>query len=202
MARPVNDPSEAQAIRRALYVLFARLFAAPPDAAFYERLRTGAFASLAAAQGLDLTSDLCDEDDAESSVAELQAEYDRLFAEVSLRASDYPGATGDPVAALAAFLREHALRLEDGAGLPTDHLSVALGTMGALADPAAASNGGAPERAAASRTRERAFLLRHLVPWSQTALAEVAAKADRRFYRSLAAMVSAFLESERRLLAG
>lgn len=198
----MNDPAEAQAIRKALYVLFARLFAAPPDAAFYRRLTSGGLASLARAQGLALVDDLCDPEDADASSAELQAEYERLFAEVSLRASDYPGSTGDPVAATAGFLREHALRVDDAAGLPADHFSVALGIMGALAEQAeAAARRGEAEAFAIARTRERAFLLRHVVPWSQSVLAEVASRADRAFYRSLAAMTSAFLESERRRLA-
>ncbi len=197
----MRDEEDAQAVRRALYVLFARLFAAPPDAPLFARLARNGLRDLAAAQGLDLTSDLVDEEDAEGCAAELAAEYDRLFHATSLRASDYAAGAEDPVAATSAYLREHALVLDQSVPLPTDHLSVALGVMGALAAQAeAAARRKEPEALDLARTRGRAFLLRHLLPWSQSALTEVAARADRRFYRVLAAMASAFLESERRLV--
>jgi TorA maturation chaperone TorD len=179
-------------VRRALYVLFARLLAEPPDAALYARLRTGGLRTLAEAQGLELTSDLLDEEDAEAAASELNAEYVRLLERVSLRASDYTPATGDATVAVLAYLREHGLRVDERARLPADHLSVALGVMGELAAQAeSGGDGDAGERA-------RAFFLRHIQPWAQRALAEVASRADRRFYRGLAAMVSAFLESEHR----
>ncbi|MFQ5844523.1 MAG: molecular chaperone, partial [Planctomycetota bacterium] len=155
----MKDPAESNSVRSAFYAVFAHLFAAPPDAGFYDRLRAGGFGRLAAAQGLDLTSDLVDEADAESCAAELHAEYDRLFGAVALTASSYRAGTGDPAVAVAAFLREHRLQLEVGGDLPADHLSVALGVMGALAAEAEA----APRRrdGAAARTaarRSRAFL--------------------------------------------
>ena len=84
------------------------------------------------------------------------------------------------------------MELDASAELPTDHLSVALGIMGALT---AESNESQGER----EYRARAFLHRHLLPWAQQALAELAHRAHRRFYRGLAAMVAAFIESERRL---
>lgn len=180
-------------LRNALYVLFARLLAEPPDAALYERLRKGGLRDLAAAQGVELTSDLLDEEDAEASSSELNAEYRRLLERVSLRASDYTAATEDATVAVLGYLREHGLRVVEDAGLPADHLSVVLGVMGVLADQAEA--GGDAE----ARERARAFFLRHIHPWAQRALAEVASRADRRFYRGLAAMVSAFLEAERRV---
>jgi len=197
----MREEADAEAVRRALYVLFARLFAMPPDAAFYARLANNGLKELAAAQGIDLTSDLVDEADAEGCAAELSAEHARLFPETSLRASDYAAGAQDPVAATAAYLREHALVVDEAAGLPPDHFSVALGVMGALAAQAEeAARGRQAEALAVARARGRAFLFRHLLPWSQTALAEVSARADRRWYRGLAAMASAFLESERRLL--
>ena len=39
-------------------------------------------------------------------------------------------------------------------------------------------------------------------PWAQRVLTELAARSALRFYRGLAAMVSAFLETERRALSG
>jgi len=177
-------------VRRALYVLFARLLAGPPDAALYDRLRSNGLGRLAAVQGVDLTSDLMDETDAEAAALELRAEYDDLARTVSLRASDYESGSEDPVAALSAFLREHRLRMD--ADLPCDHLAVAFGIMGELA-------GQADDRGdAESLLRARTFFLRHIQPWAQRALADLAGAAQRRFWRGLAAMVSAFLESERR----
>jgi len=180
-------------LRRALYVLFARLLAGPPDAQLYDRLRRGGLADLAAAQGVDLTSDLLDAEDPEASACELQAEYARLLDRVSLRASDYGSGSEDPVLALTAYLREHRLAVDQGVDLPCDHLSIALGIMGELSE--AEETG----RDADAGLRARSFFLRHLQPWSQAALSEVASASDRRFYRGVAAMLSAFLESERRL---
>jgi TorA maturation chaperone TorD len=182
-----------ESVRRALYVLFARLLAGPPDAELFERLRTGGLQHLAAVQGVDLTSDLSDEEDATASAVELRAEYERLARDVSLRASDYraAGAT-DPAVSVRAFLAEHGLAMNDTHDLPCDHISVALAIMGELAGQVEA------EPTEERRTRARSFFLRHIAPWCQQALTEVAARAQRRYYRGLAAMVSAFLETERR----
>ena len=180
------------AVRRSLYVLFARLLAGAPDPSLYERLHNGGLKRLAAAQGVDLTSDLLDETDAVTAASELGVEWEHLSETVSLRASDYGGKAGDPVTALSAFLREHRLELDKATGLPPDHLAVTLAVMGELAgDADAALDEEAPVRA-------RSFFLRHLEPWSQRALTELASHAQRRFYRGVAAMLSAFLETERR----
>jgi TorA maturation chaperone TorD len=179
----------AESVRRALYVLFGRLLAEPPDAALYRRLRAGGLHALAAAQGIDLTSDLLDETDAEACASELGAEYARLRDLVSLRASDYVEGGEDPVVALGRFLARHNLRASPE--LPCDHLAIALGIMGELAAAADTGDG-------AARRRAVDFFERHVAPWALRALAELAAKAERRFYRGVAAMASAFLESERR----
>lgn len=198
----MTDRLEEQSIRRALYVLFARLLAGPPDAPLYRRLHEGGLAGLAAAQGVDLTSDLLDEEDADSSAAELAAEYDRMTHHLSLRASDYESRSEDPVKAMAGYLKEHALRLDSSLGLPFDHLSVALAVMGELAQQSAvAERAGAGPEAQVARDRARAFLHRHVLSWAQNALAEISSRSDRNFYRGLAAMIAAFLESERRLYA-
>ncbi len=180
----------ADSVRRALYVLFGRLLAGPPDADLYRRLRAGGLKALAEVQGIDLSSDLLDENDAEASASELTAEYARLQDLVSLRASDYAGDGEDAVIALSRFLADHQLRATRD--LPCDHLSVTLGIMGELAE-AAEARGDAP-----SRKTARDFFRRHIAPWALAALAEVSAKAERRYYRGVAAMASAFLESERR----
>ena len=100
----------AESVRRALYVLFGRLLAGPPDADLYRRLRGGGLKTLADVQGIDLSSDLLDEEDAEASASELTAEYARLEDLVSLRASDYRTDGEDPVIALSRFLAERKLR--------------------------------------------------------------------------------------------
>jgi TorA maturation chaperone TorD len=184
---------QAETVRRSLYVLFARLLAGPPDAALYRRLREGGLLDLARLQGIDLDSDLVDASDAESSTTELEAEYAHFQERVSLRASDYTPATGDPVVAIGAFLQEHRLSVdESGPELPVDHLSLALGIMGELAGQEESGAG------VDAGVRARAFFLRHIRPWAQQALAEVAESAQRQFYRGLAAMISAFLGSELR----
>lgn len=176
-------------VRRALYVLFGRLLAGPPDADLYRRLREGGLQTLADAQGIDLTSDLLDEDDADASASELSAEYSRLRDLVSLRESEHTEGGEDPVIALARFLAEKRLRTTED--LPCDHLSVVLGIMGELAG-AADTGGDAAQRQA------REFFRRHLGPWALAALADLSEKAERRYYRGIAAMASAFLETERR----
>ena len=181
---------QAESIRRALYVLFSRLFSGPPDEALYERLRDGGLRGFAKLQGVDLTSDLVDDEDAAGSAVELAAEWARLEPLVSLRASDYRAGTEDPVVAISGYLTEHRLTTNGAADLPLDHLAYALGIMGELAGQAEAGDGDAD-------TRARAFFLRHIEPWAPQVLAEVSQNADRHFYRGLAAMLSAFLGSER-----
>jgi len=186
----------ATSVRRSLYVLFARLLAAAPDATLYARLHAGGLRHLAEAQGVDLSSDLEDADDAERSAAQLSREYARLSNSLPLRAGAYAAGAEDSRVAMEAYLREHALRLEGEVDLPPDHLAVVLGVMGELAGRAdREEDSDAPVRA-------RAFFRRFVEPWAQRVLADLAAQADLRFYRGLAAMVSAFLESERRALAG
>jgi len=180
----------ADSVRRALYVLFGRLLAGPPDASLYRRLREGGLHTLAEAQRIDLTSDLLDEADAEACASELGAEFGRFADVVSLRASDYAAEGEDPVAAISGFLKKQHLRASTD--LPCDHLAVALGIMGELAGEAEAGGD------AATRRRAADFFRRHLAPWAQQALADLAAKAERRYYRGVALMISAFLESERR----
>ena len=182
--------AQAESLRRSLYVLFARLFSGPPDEALYTRLRDGGLRDFARVQGIDLTSDLVDEEDAAGSVVELGAEYARLAQFVSLRASDYNGATEDPVVAISGYLAEHGLETDGDPDLPLDHLAYALGIMGEFAGQAEA---GDPD----ADTRARAFFLRHINPWAPQALAEVSEKADRHFYRGLSAMLAAVLGSER-----
>jgi len=183
---------ESTSVRRALYVLFGRLFAGGLSAELYERVRAGGLDDLARIQGVDLFSDLLDASDAASAVVELGAEQARLEDLVSLRASDYTDATGDPVVALDAFLREHELAVGERLGLPHDHLAIVLGVMGELAQREEEGEDEDAGRHAA------AFFRRHVLPWAPRALAEVSSAADRRFYRGLATMLSAFLESERR----
>ncbi|MCK6459265.1 MAG: molecular chaperone TorD family protein [Planctomycetes bacterium] len=177
-------------VRRALYVLFGRLLAGPPDADLYRRLRGGGLHSLADAQGVDLSSDLLDDADAEACASELSAEYARLKDLVSLRESDYATADDDPVIAISRFLADNRLRAPPD--LPCDHLAVELGIMGELAGSADAKGD------AASVARARGFFARHIGRWALAALADLAEKAERRYYKGVAAMAGAFLESERR----
>ncbi|MHC4955984.1 MAG: TorD/DmsD family molecular chaperone [Planctomycetota bacterium] len=181
-------------VRRALYVLFGRLFAGSLTAELYARLRAGGLDDLATAQGVDLVSDLLDPDDAESAAAELAAEHSRLDEKISFRASDYTDAVGDAVVAIDAFLREQELSLLEDVDVPHDHLSVVLGVMGELAQREEDSDGDAALHA-------QAFFRRHIDSWAPRVLVEVSAAADRRFYRGLSAMLSAFLASERQRYA-
>ncbi|MEM8884047.1 MAG: molecular chaperone TorD family protein [Planctomycetota bacterium] len=183
-------------VRRALYVLFGRLFAGGLTAALYQRVREGGLEDLARAQSVDLFSDLLDPSDPESSSVELGAEYARLSEQVSLRASDYSNTTEDPVVALEAYLREHELSVSGEVELPTDHLALVLGVMGELAER---EEQGRDDDATAHAA---AFFLRHLHPWAPRALTEVSAAADRRFYRGLSIMLSAFLAAERQRYQG
>jgi len=179
-------------LRRALYVLFGRLLAGELSPELYGRLRAGGLDDLARTQGVDLVSDLLDAEDPDSAAVELAAEHARLTERVSLLASEYSEATDDAVVALDAFLREHELLLLNEVPLPHDHLSVVLGVMGELAQR--------EEDAAADEDatcHARAFFLRHVNAWAPRALTEISAHADRRFYRGVATMLSAFLASER-----
>ena len=182
-------------VRRALYVLFGRLLSGALTPELYTRVRAGGLDELAKAQGVDLVSDLLDAEDAQSAVTELAAEHARLTQRVSFRASDYTDAAGDAVVALDAFLTEHELSLLEDVDVPHDHLSVVLGVMGELAQREEENEDGD------SALHARAFFLRHLDSWAPRVLVEISAGSDRRFYRGLMTMLSAFLASERQRYA-
>lgn len=184
-------PMASTTVRRALYVLFGRLLAGALTPDIYTRIRAGGLDDLARAQGVDLFSDLLDASEAESACVELAAEHARLEGHVSLRASDYTDATDDAVVALDAFLREHELTLHEDVDLPHDHLSVVLGVMGELAQREESDDDGD------TALHAQAFFRRHIDSWIPRALVEISAQADRRFYRGVSTMLSAFLASER-----
>jgi len=182
----------AESVRRPLYVLYARLLAAAPDSSLFERLHTEGLRGLAELQGLDLFSDLPGPEDSEGAAAQLEIELEQLREAVSLEASDYGGGTKNPPAALDGFMREHGLKVDAGVELERDDLAVVLGLMGELVGQAEAK----PSRD--RKERARAFFQRHLEPWAQRALTEIATHSRLRFYRGLASMISSFLAAERR----
>jgi hypothetical protein len=145
------------AIRRALYVLFARLLSGAPDPALYRRLLDGGLQRLAEAQGLDLTSDLLDDDDPDAAAAELGVEWSRLDRDVSLCASDYPAGANDPVAALGAFLREHRLHL----GADASRASICSGNTGCPHSTCNPSASLPQRRATSSHLSENAPFMQH-----------------------------------------
>ena len=182
-----------ESVRRPLYVLYARLLATPPDAALYERLHTEGLRDLAELQGLDLFGDLPGPEDSEGAAAQLEIELVQLRVRVSFEASDYGGGAEDPVASIEGFMREHGLEMDAPVELERDDLAVVLGLMGELV-------GQAESKPSSDRNeRASAFFQRHLEPWAQRALTEIATAARLRFYRGLASLISTFLANERRI---
>ncbi len=181
-----------ESVRRPLYVLYARLLATPPDAELYRRLHAEGLRNLAELQGLDLFGDLPGPEDAEGAAAQLEIELERLRENVYFEASDYGGGAEDPAASIDGFMREHGLELNTPVELERDDLAVVLGLMGELVGQAEA------KPTTDRQERARAFFQRHIEPWAQRALAEIATAARLRFYRGLASLISSFLANERR----
>lgn len=187
--------AEEDVARAEHYAVLSRLFAAPPDAAFLDRLVT-----LAAARGGDETAlgqawRELGAAAASTDAAAVEDEYTRLFLtigrpEVMLFGSFYLSGflMEEPLVELRNDLAELGLGRRQGVAESEDHISALCDVMRHLALTA-------PD--AAGLERQRVFFGRHLAPWFEAFCRALEQAPDAAFYPHTAPLLRAFFEVER-----
>jgi|GEM_PF-233273 len=194
VAAPPGPDDQARAD---LYALLARLLLAPPDAALLAALADSA---PIVAQGGDPALERCWEHlTLASSVMDagaVAAEFDSLFISIGTPPVDPYGSrylagfiNDTPLAELRADLARLGLRRAHGVGEFEDHLGALCETMRVLV-------AGAPGIAPVSIARQTVFFDRHVAPWCQAALDDIAGAEGANYYRLVARLGVAFLTLE------
>ena len=185
---------EVERARATEYLLLARLLRAAPSAAFLAEIAqlSGNHSPLGMAH-IELA-----EAASRADASEVAAEYFSLFIGVG-RGELLPYASYY----LTGFLHERPLARvrEDLAGLgvertagnfdPEDHLGLLLEVLGAMAN--GTFDGDLPT--------QRAFFDRHVAPWAERFLADLATSPSSEFYKSVAALGACFIGIERAAFA-
>ena len=209
-AWPVNaPPAPASAAldgddqaRADLYALLARLLLAPPDAALLEALASSA---PIVAQGGDPALERSWEHlTLASSVMDAGAvalEFDTLFVSIGTPPVDPYGSrylagfmNDTPLAELRADLARLGLRRVRGVGEFEDHL-------GALCEIMRLLVAGGPGIARVPVEAQQAFFSRHIAPWFERALDDIAGADGANYYRLVARLGVAFLALEAQAFA-
>jgi TorA maturation chaperone TorD len=184
-------PSPDDQARADLYALLARLLLAPPDAALLDAIansvpivaRGGDPALERCWEHLTLASSVMDA----SAVA---AEFNSLFISIGTPPVDPYGSrylagymNDTPLAELRADLARLGLRRGRGVGEFEDHLGALCETMRLLI-------------ARVSIAQQKTFFERHILPWCDRALDDIANAEDSNYYRLVARLGAAFLALE------
>jgi TorA maturation chaperone TorD len=204
---PCHSPSASHAVRAApgpddqaradLYAVLARLLLAPPDASLLTAL---ANSTPIVAQGGDPALARCWEDlTLASSVmdaATVAAEFNSLFVSIGTPPVDPYGSrylagfiNDAPLADLRADLARLGLRRARGVAEFEDHLGALCETMRVLI-------AGAPGVNSASIAQQKLFFDRHILPWCDRALDDIAGAQGANYYRLVARLGAAFLALE------
>lgn len=190
-------PSPDDQARADLYALLARLLLAPPDAALLNAL---ANSTPIVAQGGDPALERCWEHlTLASSVMDagaVAAEFNSLFVSIGTPPVDPYGSrylagfiNDAPLAALRADLARLGLRRAPRVAEFEDHLGALCETMRVLI-------AGAPGIASASIAQQKIFFDRHILPWCDRALDDIAGAEGTNYYRLVARLGAAFLALE------
>lgn len=190
-------PSPDDQARADLYALLARLLLAPPDAPLLEAI---ANSTPIVAQGGDPALERCWEYlTLASSVMDasaVAAEFNSLFISIGTPPVDPYGSryvagfiNDTPLAELRADLARLGLRRGPGVAEFEDHLGALCETMRVLI-------AGAPGIARASITQQKWFFDRHILPWCDRALDDIAGAEGTNYYRLVARLGAAFLALE------
>lgn len=185
-----------------MYALLARLLLAPPDAALLEAL---ANSTPIVAQGGDPALERCWEHlTLASSVMDASAvavEFNSLFVSIGTPPVDPYGSrylagflNDTPLAELRADLARLGLRRARGVGEFEDHLGALCETMRVLI-------AGAPGIPRAPVEQQKVFFERHIAPWCERALDDIAGAEGSNYYRLVARLGAAFLALEAQAFA-
>jgi TorA maturation chaperone TorD len=186
-------PAE-EAARGDFYALLARLFLAPPDAAFLRNL-----ASAPLIEGRGALGDAWRALVEASSAMDMDAaaeEYEALFdgvgrARVSLYAGHYSGAAAidHPRVRIQADLTALGLARHDSVTEPEDHFAGLFEAMRVLV-------AGGAGRSPATLAEQRRFFEAHVEPGGARFCAAVCSAAESNYYRTVGAFAAAFLALE------
>ena len=190
-------PSPDDQARADLSALLARLLLAPPDMALLDAL---ASSNPIVAQGGDPALERCWEHlTLASSVMDasaVAAEFDTLFISIGTPPVDPYGSryiagfmNDTPLAELRADLAQLGLRRARGVGEFEDHLGALCETMRVLIL-------GMPGGAQAPIEQQQRFFERHIAPWCERALDDIANAEGANYYRLVARLGAAFLAIE------
>ena len=191
---PLSPDDQARAD---LYALLARLLLAPPDAALLDAI---ANSPPIIAQGGDPSLERCWEHlSLASSVMDASAvaeEFNSLFISIGTPPVDPYGSrylagfiNDTPLAELRADMARLGLRRARGVIEFEDHLGALCETMRVLI-------GGAPGIKRASIAQQKVFFDRHILPWCERALDDIASADGTNYYRLVARLGAAFLALE------
>ena len=184
-----------------MYALLARLLLAPPDAGLLQAL---AVSNPIVAQGGDPALERCWEHltlasrvmDASAVAVAVAVEFDSLFVSIGTPPLDPYGSrylagfiNDTPLATLRADLAQLGLRRARGVGEFEDHLGALCETMRVLI-------AGAPGVMPASIEQQKVFFERHIAPWCERALGDIAGAEGSNYYRLVARLGAAFLALE------
>ena len=195
-AAPAQPGPDDQA-RADLYALLARLLLAPPDAALLEAL---ANSTPIVAKGGNPALERCWERLTQASsvmdASVVAGEFNRLFVSIGTPPVDPYGSrylagfiNDTPLAELRADLARLGLRRARGVSEFEDHLGALCETMRVLI-------AGAPGIERASVEQQKVFFDRHIVPWCEGALDDIAGAEGSNYYRLVARLGAAFLALE------
>jgi TorA maturation chaperone TorD len=188
MPAPTSPDDQARAD---LYALLARLLLAPPDAALLDAI---ANSTPIVAQGGDPALERCWEHlTLASSVIDasaVAAEFNSLFISIGTPPVDPYGSrylagfvNDTPLAELRADLARLGLRRAHGVSEFEDHLGALCETMRVLIT-------------SASLAQQQTFFERHILPWYERALDDIAGADGANYYRLVARLGAAFLALE------
>jgi len=190
-------PSPDDQARANVYALLARLLLAPPDASLLDAI---ANSTPIVAEGGDPALARCWEHlTLASSVMDagaVAAEFNSLFVSIGTPPVDPYGSrylagfiNDTPLAALRADLARLGLRRARGVAEFEDHLGALCETMRVLV-------AGAPGVNSASIAQQKLFFDRHILPWCDRALDDIAGADGANYYRLVARLGAAFLALE------
>jgi TorA maturation chaperone TorD len=192
---PATSALDEEIARAEVYGLLAQLFYAPPAAELLAALRAAATQAPAAGGFLEDAWSAFVGTARELDDAAIAAEYDALFGgvgkpEVYLFASHYlVGFLNErPLAALRTTLAELGLDREETMPETEDHIAYLCEVMRYLI--------AGDDAAVANLTRQRAFFVAQLQPWTDGLCDALQAHPRARFYAALAAFTRDFFEVE------
>lgn len=190
-------PGPDDQARADLYALLARLLLAPPDAPLLAAIanstpivaQRGDPALARCWESLTLASSVMD-------AGAVAAEFNSLFISIGTPPVDPYGSrylagfiNDTPLAELRADLARLGLRRGHGVAEFEDHLGALCETMRVLI-------AGAPGIACASVAQQKWFFDRHILPWCDRALDDIAGAEGTNYYRLVARLGAAFLALE------